>query len=614
MPLVSAICTQCGGQLKVDSNLEAAVCKYCNAPFIIEKAINKYNINNNITGSVVNIYGGNVSDFVIRAGGLIKYNGAAINVVVPDTVTYIVDGTNNDSAFGQCKGLKSVILPEGLSVIGDFAFNDCINLENINIPGSVRRIGKSAFNNCVKLKNIKIENVEYIDDYAFCNCLNITTININTHVKKLGYRSFYNCFNLSKIDYAPILQTNDPAVFCDYSFSGTPFFNKLLNRQINWVSMSKCKYCGSEIDWRHICKSCGKQNGLCIFCGGYIGFWNRICKGCGKFHDPYYSTLEKNIKSDDLSIKFCKTCGTEVQGNYCSNCGIEGSEQQQIMKQTNVQNKETQLKTKKQIYKKWWFWVIIVFIISGISSNFGDDSDNIDEYINNTSASVQTEKYNSKSESSTTEPSKTETPKTNTPVTNPPVIEAPKENLTSVAKEYILTAGNYTTGIDIPAGKCNVTAISGTGNLSSTNIFTGGINAMFGVDDGTGLYSSSFNGLKLPSNTILSLNSNLKIKLIYTLVDSNYTGRTYDESTAITFTDGNYESDIDFAIGIYKVVAVSGTGNLSSSNMFNGGMNEMFGVDDGSGFYNNQFLNANLEKGVTLSISGGLTVKLIPAK
>jgi hypothetical protein len=42
--LVPAICTQCGGQVEVDAQLEAAVCRYCGVPFIVEKAINTYNI------------------------------------------------------------------------------------------------------------------------------------------------------------------------------------------------------------------------------------------------------------------------------------------------------------------------------------------------------------------------------------------------------------------------------------------------------------------------------------------------------------------------------------------------------------------------------------------
>ena len=44
--MTPAICTQCGASVEVDPKQEAAVCKYCGTPFIIEKAINKYNIQN----------------------------------------------------------------------------------------------------------------------------------------------------------------------------------------------------------------------------------------------------------------------------------------------------------------------------------------------------------------------------------------------------------------------------------------------------------------------------------------------------------------------------------------------------------------------------------------
>ena len=42
--LVPAICSQCGGQLDVDPQQEAAVCPYCGTPFIVEKAIHNDSI------------------------------------------------------------------------------------------------------------------------------------------------------------------------------------------------------------------------------------------------------------------------------------------------------------------------------------------------------------------------------------------------------------------------------------------------------------------------------------------------------------------------------------------------------------------------------------------
>ena len=59
MPLVDAKCTNCGGKLKVDSEREASICEFCGSAFIVEKAINNYNVTNNNTihAQVVNVYG-----------------------------------------------------------------------------------------------------------------------------------------------------------------------------------------------------------------------------------------------------------------------------------------------------------------------------------------------------------------------------------------------------------------------------------------------------------------------------------------------------------------------------------------------------------------------------
>ena len=44
MPLVQVKCTNCGANLEIDNTLDAAVCPYCNVPFVVEKAINNYNV------------------------------------------------------------------------------------------------------------------------------------------------------------------------------------------------------------------------------------------------------------------------------------------------------------------------------------------------------------------------------------------------------------------------------------------------------------------------------------------------------------------------------------------------------------------------------------------
>lgn len=49
MPLVPAKCTQCGATLTIDPAQDAAVCPFCGTPFVVEKAINNYNVTNQTT-------------------------------------------------------------------------------------------------------------------------------------------------------------------------------------------------------------------------------------------------------------------------------------------------------------------------------------------------------------------------------------------------------------------------------------------------------------------------------------------------------------------------------------------------------------------------------------
>ncbi|MCR5511362.1 MAG: zinc ribbon domain-containing protein [Lachnospiraceae bacterium] len=48
--MVPALCTQCGGTVEVNKDDETAVCPFCGTSFIVEKAINNYNID--VSGAV----------------------------------------------------------------------------------------------------------------------------------------------------------------------------------------------------------------------------------------------------------------------------------------------------------------------------------------------------------------------------------------------------------------------------------------------------------------------------------------------------------------------------------------------------------------------------------
>lgn len=69
--LVPAKCTSCGGKLDVDPSQQAAVCPYCGSAFVVEKAINNYNVNMNgnisVGGATINVQGLNSANLIARA-------------------------------------------------------------------------------------------------------------------------------------------------------------------------------------------------------------------------------------------------------------------------------------------------------------------------------------------------------------------------------------------------------------------------------------------------------------------------------------------------------------------------------------------------------------------
>jgi hypothetical protein len=140
--LNEAKCTNCGANIKVDPTKEAAVCEYCGSAFIVEKAINNYNITNaQITSQTVNVSVG-LSDFVIEKGVLKEYRGNDSEITIPNSVMVIAP-----NAFHDCITIKSVIVPNSVKSIGGYSFSGCVNLRSITFLGGLECAG-SIFCDC----------------------------------------------------------------------------------------------------------------------------------------------------------------------------------------------------------------------------------------------------------------------------------------------------------------------------------------------------------------------------------------------------------------------------------------------------------------------------------
>ena len=118
------------------------------------------------------------------------------SVVIPDGVTRI-----GNCAFSRCSSLAWVVIPDGVTSIGSFAFRECSNLGSlVIIPDSIEYIGTSAFWGCRSLKSVVIpKNVSCIDSYAFYGCSSIQSIVIPDGVTSVGMLAFCRCSSLEYV-------------------------------------------------------------------------------------------------------------------------------------------------------------------------------------------------------------------------------------------------------------------------------------------------------------------------------------------------------------------------------------------------------------------------------
>ena len=183
-------------------------------------------------GTLTFIGSGDMYDYYVRFTG--GESGAAILSSNIPWNTYDFAGSVQDISIQRITKIKRVIIPEGITSIGDNVLSGCCNLKNISIPSSIERIGRNAFDKCSELDDIYIEDlsswckIDFADDislndynlylkgdlitklvipddvteikkYTFTQCKSITDVIIHSGVTDIDTGSFLECRNLKNI-------------------------------------------------------------------------------------------------------------------------------------------------------------------------------------------------------------------------------------------------------------------------------------------------------------------------------------------------------------------------------------------------------------------------------
>jgi hypothetical protein len=120
-----------------------------------------------------------------------------VEVILPAGITSI-----GDSAFWDCTSLALTSLPAGITSIGDSAFYGCENLALTSLPASLTSIGNYAFAGCESLALTSLPaSLTSIGDNAFNNCENLALTSLPASLTFIGDSAFSWCTNLVSVTF-----------------------------------------------------------------------------------------------------------------------------------------------------------------------------------------------------------------------------------------------------------------------------------------------------------------------------------------------------------------------------------------------------------------------------
>ena len=148
--------------------------------------------------------------FPDNSGGvvIVGYDGGEADLVIPAEIGGLpVHGIHTMS---NCHSLRSIVLPEGLTVIDYAALMNCSSLEEIRLPSTVTYLGKNAFADCRKLKKADLSactGLVYIAPAVFARCASLEEVLLPDTLAALAGGSFEGCGLLRTVRFVRTNQT-----------------------------------------------------------------------------------------------------------------------------------------------------------------------------------------------------------------------------------------------------------------------------------------------------------------------------------------------------------------------------------------------------------------------
>ena len=139
--------------------------------------------------------------------------------------------------FSGCSVLTGVVLPAGVTAVGDSAFEGCVSLTAAELPDGVRSVGAAAFSGCTQLRSAVLpSSVTSVGKGVFRNCAALVSLSLpfaggsassNGYLSYLfGSDSYYDASAVPRSLMSVALTGGAP--IASYAFYGCAYLNRIV--------------------------------------------------------------------------------------------------------------------------------------------------------------------------------------------------------------------------------------------------------------------------------------------------------------------------------------------------------------------------------------------------
>ena len=177
-------------------------------------------------------------------------NNITVNIADPESWCQMELGNEHSSPLACAKKVlvfdietDNIIIPEGVTFIGNYTFYQCRCIKSLTIPSTVTFIGSSAFEGCTGLTSLTLnEGLESVGGSAFEGCSGLQTLTIPSTVNTISINAFAGCKGITDV----YCLAEDVPNTDENAFNGTPTEKSTLHVPANVVEAYRAAWPWSD--------------------------------------------------------------------------------------------------------------------------------------------------------------------------------------------------------------------------------------------------------------------------------------------------------------------------------------------------------------------------------